>query len=251
MCIMPRVYLPCFHLSLTSCGCFTSPRQAWTEPAQCRTRRRSVQRVWPASVLQRCAAGLSQAQPALSIISKIRLQMSSSQENDTKTNNRLYTLQPTHKQKWYITLFGLLKVFSSITLLDVRTVAFDPSALMLAWSPVVEIVRLTVSDPKFTICKGAFNINTRIYVLLPILHRNVTCLYSQEAIPGILPGDSRCCQRTRVAGTDCSWMNHGTTRFAEKLLHPVTGSSVLLPGVEDNSIWIPPDCLIWKWLLWH
>jgi len=50
------------------------------------------------------------------------------------------------------TLFGLLKEFSSITLPDVRTVAVDPSELILASSPLVEIVRLTVFDPKFTTC---------------------------------------------------------------------------------------------------
>lgn len=39
-----------------------------------------------------------------------------------------------------------------MTLPDVRTVAVDPSALTLAPSPLVETVRLTVSDPKFTTC---------------------------------------------------------------------------------------------------
>jgi hypothetical protein len=59
------------------------------------------------------------------------------------------------KRKNGITLIGLLKEFSSITFPDVRTVAVDPRALTLAWSPVVEIVRLTASDPKFTTCAKA------------------------------------------------------------------------------------------------
>jgi hypothetical protein len=95
----------------------------------------------------------------LFIISKIRLQMSSSPRRTIPKPTTCST--PTHKQRWYTTLVGLLKEFSSITLLEVRTVAFDPSALMLAWSPVAEIVRLTLSDPKFTICKGSSNINTK------------------------------------------------------------------------------------------
>ena len=53
-------------------------------------------------------------------------------------------------------MVGLLKEFSSITFADVRTVAVDPRALILAWSPLVEIVRVTASDPKFITCKGAF-----------------------------------------------------------------------------------------------
>ena len=52
-------------------------------------------------------------------------------------------------------MVGLLKEFSSITFADVRTVAVDPTALTLAWSPLVEIVRVTASDPKFITCTGA------------------------------------------------------------------------------------------------
>jgi hypothetical protein len=60
------------------------------------------------------------------------------------------------KKSGQITLVGLLKEFSSITLPDVRTVAVDPRALTLAWSPLVEILRLTASDPKFTTCTRPF-----------------------------------------------------------------------------------------------
>jgi hypothetical protein len=62
----------------------------------------------------------------------------------------------------YITLFGLLKEFSSITLLDVITVAVEPKALTLAWSPLVEIVRFTASDPKLTTCTRAFRGQTSL-----------------------------------------------------------------------------------------
>jgi hypothetical protein len=60
------------------------------------------------------------------------------------------------KQRGKFTLVGLLKEFSSITSADVRTVAVDPRALILAWSPLVEIVRVTASDPKFMTCTGVF-----------------------------------------------------------------------------------------------
>lgn len=51
-------------------------------------------------------------------------------------------------------MFGLLKEFSSITLVDVRTVAVDCSTSMLDSSPFVEIVTLAASDSKFTICSA-------------------------------------------------------------------------------------------------
>lgn len=35
-------------------------------------------------------------------------------------------------------------------------------------------------------------------------------------------------------------MNHGATGLAEKLLHPVARSPVMLPGVEDDDVWVPP-----------
>jgi hypothetical protein len=38
-------------------------------------------------------------------------------------------------------------------------------------------------------------------------------------------------------------MNHSTTGLTEKCLHPVTRSSIMLPGVEDDSVWVPPDFL--------
>ena len=93
------------------------------------------------------------------------LQGGRSQASKFLVQNKLYTSwhffhSEINQPVWYMiigtqTLFGLLKEFSSITLPDVRTVAVDPSALTLAFSPLVEIVRLTVSDPKFTTCTEA------------------------------------------------------------------------------------------------
>lgn len=151
MLITPRVILVCC--------CFTSLRRVWTGPARDRMKWTSEEQAWLASVLQRCAAGLSPAQPALFIVQALT---SVELQDHEMTTIKLYTLRCIRfkrEHRWYTTLFGLLNEFSSITLLDVRTVAVDPSALTLAWSPFAETLRLTASDPKFTICTRAFKIN--------------------------------------------------------------------------------------------
>lgn len=123
-----------------------SPPQAWAQPAPDRRRWRSEEPAWPASAPRRCSAGFSPAQPASSKLwgSEQAPHVAPSIQKPTSLV-RAWTIG-TH------TLFGLLKEFSSMTLPDVRTVAVDPSALTLAPSPLVETVRLTVSDPKFTTC---------------------------------------------------------------------------------------------------
>lgn len=56
-------------------------------------------------------------------------------------------------RSWKYTLFGWSKEFSSITLLEVRTVFDEPSELTDCCNPDTEIFRFTVSLPKLTICK--------------------------------------------------------------------------------------------------
>lgn len=149
---------------------FTSPLQAWTAPAQGPMQWESEEAAWPASPPQRCAAPSSPAQPALFIIIQCKrigfrladqnkqqhMQMPCAWSYHNWRQQALHfcrTFNVNASSDWCDTLFGLAKEFSSITLSDVRTVAVDPSGLMLSWTPVSEIVRLTASDPKFTICE--------------------------------------------------------------------------------------------------
>lgn len=51
-----------------------------------------------------------------------------------------------------VTLFGSLKEFSSVNLLDVSIVFVDPDALIPYANPLMEIATFMVSPPKLTIC---------------------------------------------------------------------------------------------------
>ena len=156
-----------------------------------------------------------------------------------------------------LTLRGFLNEFSCFTSLDVRTVTLDPLASTVVRSWCARIVRFTAWGPKFTICKhsditGIWSFQSSKITAVVKWVKSTThrlqgegsvgfYLYPQEAILSVFPGDSWCRQWIRVVGYDWNWMNHSATWFTEKHLHPVTRSSILLPGVEDYCIWEPPD----------
>lgn len=82
----------------------------------------------------------------------------------------------------------------------------------------------------------------RICIFAKNIFNYCSHLYSQIIliVCWVLPSDSRCYQRTRDVGLNCWRVKSCTAWFPEEMLHPIARSSILLPGIKDNSIWVPP-----------